>query len=101
MSLNISLLDDIEKNKDNSLNIEKAVSDFNKPLLLAHGEQDLAVKVKEAKLLYKWANKSKSELFLIPGTGHTFGMQHPDNGSNDKFDALMVKTLQFFDKNLK
>jgi pimeloyl-ACP methyl ester carboxylesterase len=100
MSLNVSLLEDIEKNKDNSLNVEKAVTLFQKPLLVVQGDQDLAVKVKEAKLLYKWADKSKSELFIIPGTGHTFGMQHPDTGSNSKFDALLDKTLLFFNNNL-
>ena len=100
MNLNISLLDDIEKNKSGLLNIEKAVGGFQKPLLIAHGDQDLAVPVKEAELLYSWSDKSKSELFIIPNTGHTFGMQHPDAGSNDKFDALINKTLQFFNKNL-
>ena len=100
MNLNISLLDDIEKNKSDLLNVEKAIEMFKKPLLIAHGDQDLAVPVKEAELLYSWANKSKTELFIIPGTGHTFGMQHPDTGSNVKFDALINKTLQFFNKNL-
>jgi pimeloyl-ACP methyl ester carboxylesterase len=100
MRLNISLLEDIEKNKSGLLNVEKAVSGFHKPLLIAHGDQDLAVPVKEAELLFSWSDKIKSELFIIPGIGHTFGMQHPDNGSNVKFNALINKTLQFFNKNL-
>jgi dienelactone hydrolase len=100
MCLNISLLEDIDKNKEGLLNVEKAIANFQKPLLIAHGDQDLAVPVKEAKLLFSWSDKTKSELFLIPGTGHTFGMQHPDAGSNINFDALINKTLQFFNKNL-
>ncbi len=100
MRLNISLLEDIEKQKSGLLNIEEAVSRFKRPLLIAHGDQDLAVPVKEAELLYSWSDKSQTELFIIPGTGHTFGMQHPDAGSNVKFDTLINKTLIFFNKNL-
>src|ERR1035437_1985121 len=100
MTLNTTLLDDVEKNKDGSLNIEKAVSQLNKPLLIAHGDQDLVVKIKEAELLYSWADKSQTEFFKIHGTGHTFDMQHPHVGANKKFDILMNKTLQFFNNNL-
>lgn len=100
MRLNTTLLDDVEKNINGSLNIEKAVTHLNKPLLIAHGDQDLTVKIKEAELLYSWADKSKTELFKIHGTGHTYNMQHPDIGSNKKFDSLMNKTLQFFNNNL-
>jgi pimeloyl-ACP methyl ester carboxylesterase len=100
MRLNTTLLDDVEKNKNESLNIEKAVSELNKPLLIAHGDQDLVVKIKEAELLYSWADKSQTEFFKIHGTGHTFDMQHPHVGANKKFDSLMNKTLQFFNNNL-
>lgn len=100
MSLNTTLLDDVEKNKTGSLNIQKAVSELNKPLLIAHGDQDLVVKIKEAELLYSYADKSKTKFFKVHGTGHTFDMQHPHKSSNKKFDALMDKTLQFFNNNL-
>ena len=100
MRLNTTLLDDLEKNINDSLNIEKAVKQFNKPLLIAHGDQDLVVKIKEAELLYSWADKSQTEFFKIHGTGHTFDMQHPHVGANKKFDILMNKTLQFFNNNL-
>jgi uncharacterized protein len=100
MRLNTSLLDDIEKNKNSSLNMEKAVSEFKKPLLIAHGDQDLTVKIKEAELLYSWADKSQTEFFKIHGSGHTFDMHHPDIGSNKMFDSLMNKTLQFFNNYL-
>jgi uncharacterized protein len=100
MSLNTTLLDDLEKNKNDSLNIEKAVTQFKKPLLIAHGDQDLVVRIKEAELLYSWSDKSKTEFFKIHGAGHTFDMQHPHVGTNKKFDSLMNKTLQFFNNNL-
>ena len=100
MKLNISLLDDIEKNKGGLLNIEKAVKKLNKPLLMIHGEQDLAVPLKEAENIYNWSNKDLTEFHKIKATGHTFDVNHPFKGSNRKFDFVLVKTLNFFNKNL-
>lgn len=99
MKLNLSLLEDIEKNKNGSLNIEKAVKDLKKPLFIAHGEQDLAVPIKEAEQLYEWSDKQLTEFYKITGSGHTFDIKHPFEGSNKKFDNLLEKTLIFFKKN--
>ncbi len=101
MKLNVSLLEDIEKNSSGNLNIENAVKNFNKPLLIIHGEQDLAVPVKEADELFEWADKEKTEILKIPNTGHTFDIKHPFEGSNEKFDEVLEKTLEFFKQNLK
>jgi len=100
MKLNTTLLDDIEQNKEGSLNIENAVRNLNRPLFMGHGEQDLAVPLKEAELIYEWSDKSLTEFLKIPATGHTFDIQHPFAGSNDKFDTLLSKTLKFFNTNL-
>lgn len=101
MKLNLTLLEDIEKNGEDLLNIQKAVSNFNRPLLIAHGDQDLAVPAAEAEEIYNWANKEKTELYIINNTGHTFGIVHPFEHSNEKFDKLLDKTLTFFNNNLK
>ena len=100
MKLNISLLDDLEKNKDNTLNIEKAVKDLSRPLFIAHGEQDLAVPINEAEKIYNWSNKELTEFIKIPISGHTFDAKHPFEGSNLKFDFLLRKTEEFFNNNL-
>ena len=100
MKLNVSLLDDLEENKNDKLNIENAVRELKKPLLLVHGEQDLAVPVKEAENLYSLADKELSELYLVPATGHTFDIKHPFEGTNDKFESILEKTHQFFNQNL-
>ena len=100
MKLNTTLLEDIEKNKDDYLNIEKAVRNLNVPLLIAQGEQDLAVKPSEAEKLFSFSNKDLTELFLIPGTGHTFNAAHPFEESNPKLELLLNKTLKFFNNNL-
>jgi dienelactone hydrolase len=100
MRLNISLLEDLEKNKDESLNIEKAVKKLNKPLAIFHGTEDLAVKIDEAKQLYNWANKDLTNLEIIENTGHTFGCVHPFKGTNSKFEELLSKTDRFFTENI-
>ncbi|MCH7974211.1 MAG: alpha/beta fold hydrolase [Bacteroidetes bacterium] len=100
MKLNVSLLEDIEQNINDRLNIEKAVRELNKPLLIAHGEQDLAVSFDEGEKLFEWADKRLTEFYPIENTGHTFDIQHPFKGSNNKFDALLNKTTEFFKRNL-
>lgn len=100
MKLNLSLLEDIEQNSTGSLNIEKAVKNLNTPLLIAHGDQDLAVPVSEGEQLYGWADKSNTELYKLYGTGHTFDTVHPFKGSNPKFDRLLQKTSDFFTSKL-
>jgi pimeloyl-ACP methyl ester carboxylesterase len=100
MKLNVSLLEDLEQNKDELLNLEKAAKNLDKPLLILHGEQDLAVPIKEAEQIYSWSEKEKTEFFKIIGAGHTFDITHPFKGSNKKLDFVLEKTLKFFNKNL-
>ena len=100
MRLNVSLLEDIEKNKTDLLNIEKAANNLNKPLLIIHGEQDLSVKIEEGEQIYNWSNKELTEFYKIKATGHTFDIVHPFEGSNQKFDSVLEKTLNFFNKHL-
>lgn len=100
MRLDLSLLEDIEQNESGSLNLENALKNFNRQLLIAHGDQDLAVPVSEAEQLYQWSDKSKTELFKIFGTGHTFDIVHPFSGTTVKFEKLLEETTKFFIKNL-
>lgn len=101
MNLNVSLLEDLEKYKDTKLNIESAVRNLNKPLLIIHGEEDLAVPVNEGKLLFSWSDKSKTEFLPVAAAGHTFNIKHPFEGSNPKFDTVLNSSLTFFNKHLK
>ena len=101
MRLNISLLEDLEVNKGNSLNIEKAIGELKKPLLIMHGSEDLAVKIDEAKMLFNCSNKETTEFKIVENTGHTFGCVHPFKGTNDKFDFVLKSTLDYFNNKLK
>ncbi|GJQ43259.1 MAG: alpha/beta fold hydrolase [Ignavibacteriae bacterium] len=100
MRLNVCLLDDIEKNKDDLLNIEFAARNLNKPLLIIHGEQDLSVKIEESEQIYNWSDKNLTEFYKIKATGHTFDVTHPFEKSNPKFDSVLEKTLKFFNQRL-
>lgn len=99
MRLNLSVLEDIEKNKDKKLNIKYAVKKYNRPLLILHGEQDLAVPVKEGLEIFESCNKKKSRLITVPAAGHTFDIVHPFTGTNQKFNTVLAETEQFFNKN--
>lgn len=100
MKMDISLLDEIEQDSESKLNIEKAVRNLKIPYLIAHGDQDLAVKNSEAEQLYTWSDKSKTELYKISGTGHTFDIVHPFAGTSEKFEKLLGETNKFFIKHL-
>lgn len=100
MKLNLSLLEDIENNKDGNLNLENAVSNLNKPLLIIHGEEDLTVPFEEAIRIYSWSDKDKTELYPLSSTGHTYDIKHPFEGSSKKFDLVLNKTNEFFRKHL-
>jgi len=96
MRLDVTLLEDIENNKNTTLNIKQALNNLNKPLLIVHGEQDLTVPIEEANMLYEWSNKKLTEKYFIPAVGHTYDIKHPFEGSNPKFDELLERTKTFF-----
>jgi pimeloyl-ACP methyl ester carboxylesterase len=100
MRLNVSLLEDIEQNKNDLLNLEKATTNLNKPFLIIHGEQDLSVKIDEGEQIYNWSEKELTEFYKIKAAGHTFDIVHPFEGSNPKFDSVLQKTFEFFNKHL-
>lgn len=97
MKMNVTLLDDIEKNKER-FNITAAVSRLKIPCMIIHGKEDLAVKYTDAEKIYNSSDKEFSELCIIENTGHTFGTEHPFKGSNRSFDEVIVLTTAFFKK---
>ena len=100
MRMNRSFIDDIEKNSHKLLDLKLGLKNLNIPHLIVHGDQDLAVPVSEAESLYLWSNKSQTELLKIAGTGHTFDIKHPFEGSTTAFDMVLDKTNHFFQKSL-
>ena len=93
MRLNVTLLDDMEKNAGR-LNILNAAAKLNIPFLIIQGAEDMAVSKSEAELIYSVADKSKSELFIIEHTGHTFGVQHPFAGTTPAFETVLQRIIK-------
>ena len=100
MKLNKVLLSDIENNSSDLLNLENKLTKLNKPFLIIHGDQDLAVPIDEAESIYSWSNKANTELFKISGTGHTFDIKHPFEATSEAFERVLEKTNNFFTKHL-
>lgn len=94
MRLGTGLLEDVEKHAQR-LNIKNAAKRLNRPLLIIHGEQDVAVPVREADEIFRMARKELTEIHKLAAAGHTFDITHPFAGSNPKFDEVLEKTLGF------
>jgi len=100
MRMSVDILNDIEVNKNDKLNIEKAVKSLKVPFLIIHGEQDLTVPIKESELIFECADKKTAKFEKIEATGHTFDIVHPFSGSNKKFDKILNLTADFFTNSL-
>ncbi|MEO0405223.1 MAG: alpha/beta hydrolase [Bacteroidota bacterium] len=74
MPHNISFLHDFYDNRE-ALDIRSKVKVFQKPMLIVHCMDDLAVHVSEALKLKKW--NPTAELKLLETGGHTFDVRHP------------------------
>jgi len=97
MSMSVKFLDDMEENLQNKLNIKNVLSKNKKPFLIIQGEQDLAVKVNEAKNLYNW-NRENAQIEILPSTGHTFDAVHPFKEESENLKKVLNKTINFLEE---
>ncbi len=103
MRQNYTLIEDLEKNFVR-LDIQKAISMTDVPLLIIHGMQDLSVDYSNAEDLYarhienNESLKQKTELILIENTGHTFGAVHPFEGTTKALEEVITFILDFLKK---
>ncbi|MDB5032995.1 MAG: alpha/beta hydrolase fold protein [Chlorobi bacterium] len=95
MRLGLTLLDDIEANSD-ALDIGAAAASLHRPLLILHGEQDLAVRIGDGERLASLGDPAFTEFVPIPRANHTFGAAHPFAGSNPVLDEAIERTAEFF-----
>ncbi len=94
MPLYYQLAEDTLANLDR-FNIEKAANKLATPHLIIHGTADEAVSVNEGKKINGW--NTNSELYIIDGSGHTFGANHPYELVKfpDEIQLVLDKTLNF------
>lgn len=94
MRMNYTLIEDLEKNKER-LDIQKAISKINVPVMIIHGTQDVTVDYSNAEDLYSRSNKESAELILIENTGHTFGAVHPFEGTTKALEEVLTLIEDF------
>ena len=91
----IEVLRDLEANRE-KYDLVDAVQRLNIPLLLVHGEADVSVKPAEAEKLFEVADKSSTELILVPHAGHMFGVKSGSTKSSAMVEHLTDVTANWF-----
>jgi dienelactone hydrolase len=91
----LEILEDLELNRA-AYDLPDAVRGLAKPLLLVHGREDLVVKPAEAEKLYEVSDHALTELVLVDGAGHTFGIRSPFAATSGLFEFVLEKTARWF-----
>ena len=99
MRMNVDFLNDLEAHPVER-DILRAESTLGIPHLILHGDADEAVPIEQARQLYEASDKSRTQLEIIIGAGHTFGTVHPFTGTTPEFETLVTKTIEWFRKHL-
>ena len=86
-------LEDSQKNALGLLDIPGAAARLGIPWLIVHGTADRSVSVEVAGILSKASQSEKTELMLVEGADHTFGIRHPWAGSTPAFDRVLDRTV--------
>jgi pimeloyl-ACP methyl ester carboxylesterase len=97
LPLYTDVLDDLERHRE-VLDVGRAAARVRVPWLIAHGAADESVPLEDARTLH--AGNAAAELLLLEGTGHTFGIKHPWNGSSPAFERLSEATVEWFARQL-
>ena len=93
MPLFYQLYEDYLQNQD-VLNIQKAISFLQIPILICHGTNDTAVNIEKAHDLIKWQPAAK---FFTVESDHVFGRKHPWllNDLPSAMEAIVKKSILF------
>ncbi|MBI4537985.1 MAG: alpha/beta fold hydrolase [Gemmatimonadetes bacterium] len=100
MPVNVSLLEDLEANRER-LDVLRAASEITVPWLIVHGEDDTSVLSRDAEALAARARRSVARLELLAATGHTFGVMHPFAATTAALEQAVALTLRHFDDHLR
>jgi esterase/lipase len=83
------------KENKKRLHIKSAVQKLNIPYLIVHGSNDETVSLQEAKTINSWC--TKSNLYIIENTNHTFDSKQPWENENlpNNLKKAVNQTIQF------
>ena len=93
-------LDDIDEHAHDTLDVVSAAGRVSVPWLLAHGTADQTVPAAAAYTLARATGSRATELLLMDGADHTFGIRHPWQGSTPEFDEVLEHTVGRFAQSL-
>lgn len=95
LKINLSYLEDIEKNNYNE-KLLNLMRNYKHPILILHGKEDLTVPVAEAFELFEAGKNNKQiNLQIIEKTGHTFGIEHPFVKTNEALEKIIIMIKNF------
>ncbi|MGH7562564.1 MAG: alpha/beta hydrolase [Gemmatimonadales bacterium] len=97
--LALDLLEDIERNMNDSLDIGVAAARLACPWLLIHGTADETVPFVEGKLLAAAAPVT-ARLTPVEGATHTFGAVHPWAGATPELERVFDESIAFLSGHL-
>lgn len=94
-----SFYEDFDENRE-AFNIQRAISNTKKPVLVLHGDKDTTVSLAEAERLKKWGNQTK--LHIVADADHVFESKHPWEEKNlpKQLKEVVNETIEFF-KNIQ
>ena len=92
----LEILEEVEREGERRLDLEKAAALVEVPWLILHGEEDESVPVSDSEKLFAASGKGSTEFKLVSGTGHAFGATHPMEGVPEPLDRVMRATLDWF-----
>ena len=88
------ILDDIAHNAGGTLDILGSAKRVAVPWLIAHGAEDEAVSILEARALHAASARPTTKFLEIEGAGHTFGAAHPWKGSTAQFEQVADASIK-------
>jgi len=98
MPLDVTLLEDLEANRDR-LDIEAAARRLAVPWLVVHGLDDETVAAEEGRRLAGWGGDTA--FVGIAGAGHTFQARHPFSGAPPELEQAIDETIAHFAEHLR
>ncbi len=96
LPIGLALLDEIERDHDAALGLERLAAGVTAPWLIVHGTADESVSFLDAELLAEASGRETTKLLAIEGAGHTFGVVHPWQGATPVFDLVLGETVAWF-----
>lgn len=92
----LDILEEVEREGERRLDLEKAAALAEVPWLLLHGEEDESVPLSDSEMLFAANGKGSTEFKVVDSTGHTFGGTHPMEGVPEALDRTIRATLDWF-----